>query len=405
MAEKQNWLIPLALVFAMVAIAPEPCLADAAQSKTDISVVGGRFSLNTSLDGLWRYHTGEELGGWIIARRDDERSGRQRSQTLLVAGKKFPGDTTQEKAVEKAVAIDWFRNVLRYKSRGWGDEALEMLGAELRTVDLFGNRFFTHRAKIKDASDFSMHISYYVLVPPEFETDGAYYSFEYEDYRHESQESSVSPLHNFIAGFSLDLAQAPSESTVTWSSGGDEHVVINALERERTFYFNNNNSRQCFAFSADGLWHATDEAGLLGAADEEGFIGVLLLSEEDVQDFEGDDFLSRVASAQQQRHGEEAQETTVETFDCCLPNAIKSTGRWTVKRKSSRKRGRFGKDKYEEILLKRVRYIAEVEPGWAVVVTASSTVGGDDMARSILESLRFSDAPDCFNDEISQLRR
>lgn len=390
--------------------APHPSLADAGGNKTDISFIGDRFWLKARLDGLWEYDAGEELGGWITIQRKDKRSasGRSRIQTFSVSGRKFP-DHPEELSTKWAAEADWYVATMRFSQIGWRDAKNKMSKATLRELDLFGNRFFTHRAKLRITSSSSMHLFYYILFPDEFPKDRTYYGFEYKDYRHKTEEELVSalPLHDVISGFSLDRASAPSESNVIWSIDGNEHVVVNAHRQQRTFYFNNNNARQCFAFSADGLWNATDEPGLLGSADEKGFIGVLLLSEEDVQEFEGDDFLSRVASSQQQRHGESAEEITVEQFDCCIQNAIRSTGRWTVKEKTPGMVERLEEalEEYEEIVLERVRYIAEVKPGWAAVVTASYTVGGDDRARSILESMRFSDAPDCFNDEIAQLRR
>lgn len=412
MAQKRTWLILLALALIAGVLAPRPSLADAARSETEVSFVGDRFSLKANLDGLWQYAAGEEVGGWITIQRIDKRSesGWPRIQYFRVTGRKFP-DNPVELTTNWAAKADWFVATTRYSENlGWGDEVKsKMRKAKLRELDLFGKHFSTHRAEFSFRSNSAMHLFYYVLFPDEFPNDRAYFGFEYQDIRHKNEEDLLSalPLHDVIAGFSLDRALAPSESTVTWSIRGNEHVVVNALRQQRTFYFNNNKARQCFAFSADGLWYATDEPGLLGTVDEKGFIGVLLLSEEDVQELEGDDFLSRAASAQQQRHGEKAEETTLEQFDCCIPNAIRSTGRWTVKGKlpGTPRQLEQALEEYEEIVLERVRYIAEVKPGWAAVVTASYTVGGDDRARSILESIRFSDAPDCFNDEIVRLSR
>jgi len=123
--------------------------------------------------------------------------------------------------------------------------------------------------------------------------------------------------------------------------------------------------------------------------------------------YEGDDLLTRAASSQQQRQGEVAEELTIEEFDCRMPNAIRSTARWTVKGKSTGKLKEFEQalEEDETLVLERVRYIAEVRPGRVAVVTASHTVGGDERARSILESLQFSDGPDCFQDEIAELSR
>lgn len=410
MLRKLSWLILLAVASTACLFVPNPSSADAAESKTNISFVGDRYWLRASLDGLWQYQAGDEIGGWIIIQRKERgpASSKRRMQTFRITGRQFP-DNPEELTTKWAAEADWFVATMRYSNdEGWGNEAKKkMPKAKLRALDIFGHRLFTHRAKLRMTRDVSMHLFYYILFPDQFPEDRAYYGFEYLDFRHRKAEKAVSAssLHDVISGFSFDVAKAPSESTVSWSLHGNEHVVINALEQGRTFYFNNNHLRQCFAFSQDGLWYATDEPGLLGISDDEGFIGVLLLSEEDVQDFEGDDFLSRVASSQQHRQGETAEKTAIEDFDCCIPNAIRSTGSWTVKGKRSVMAEKVQKtfEEDQEVVLKRVRYIAEVKPGWAAVVTASYTVGGDEMARSIFESLRFSDAPDCFNDEIAKL--
>lgn len=95
-----------------------------------------------------------------------------------------------------------------------------------------------------------MHLFYYIFFPDEFPKGRANCGFEYLDYRHKKEEKmvSASPLQDVIAGFSLDPAMAPSKSAVIWSLHGNAHVVVNALDQRRTFYFNNNQARQCSAF-------------------------------------------------------------------------------------------------------------------------------------------------------------
>lgn len=180
------------------------------------------------------------------------------------------------------------------------------------------------------------------------------------------------------------------------SDGIELQALIFDSEKDRTFYFNNNEARLCFSFSLPAEWLPTDESGLLESKDHKEQAGVLLLTEQDLTEFKDKTLVARAASAHlksfEASHRQPAKISDIEDFESLFPESIKWSARWELRQ--------GGQDYIAEV----VRYMAEVKPGRVAVVTASHPTDRDDTAGAIFKSMRFTTDPDCFTEEIRQLR-
>jgi hypothetical protein len=184
-----------------------------------------------------------------------------------------------------------------------------------------------------------------------------------------------------------------------WSSPDDKYVLLNIPAANRSYYFDNNRERLCFTFSVSGLWGPTKEPGLLKSSDgnKQEHVGVLLLSRADLARQDGADLLARAVALHlrdfEELHKKPANNSEVSHFKSAYAGSIKWTGRWHVV------------DHGHIFLAQVVRYMAVIKPGWVAIVTASHGASGDNTARAMLESLKFTSEPGCYHADIRRLRQ
>jgi len=193
--------------------------------------------------------------------------------------------------------------------------------------------------------------------------------------------------------------EAKHPEVINWSSPDDKYVLLNLPAANHSYYFDNNRERLCFTFSVSGLWGPTTEPGLLESSDgnKQKHVGVLLLSKADLAKQAGDDLLARAVALYlrdfEELHKKPANSSEVTPFKSGYSGSIKWTGRWHVV------------DHGHIFLAQVVRYMAVIKPGWLAIVTASHGANGDDTARAILESLKFTSEPGCYHADIRKLRQ
>ena len=209
-------------------------------------------------------------------------------------------------------------------------------------------------------------------------------------------------LFVFTAGGCSGIAPYESDSLVPASSPEDDliagdywvsrdriEVILSVPTREQTRYFNNDSDRACYTFELRGAWQPAGKAGALHSKLDQAFVGVLLVSADELQDAEGEDLLSKAANffedftSRMLRTSPDRSE--VEAFQSSYSRAIKWKASWTVDRAG----------KKEEVNIKKI--YAEISPGWVAQITAAATkICDDDLAREILDTLQITADPECF---------
>ena len=190
--------------------------------------------------------------------------------------------------------------------------------------------------------------------------------------------------------------QIDSSHTTSWSSSDGKNTVITVPSKNKTYYFNNDSHKLCFTFSLSGLWKATREPGLLASMDDKNQVGVLLLSEKDLEKYENKDILSRSVTAHiksfEKMHKSPVVNSKIEIFKSSYGQSIKWTGDWHVMHNG------------ETFLARVVRFMVVLKSGWVAVITASRNTDADYTAKEIINSLKYTDKADCYAQELRRLK-
>ncbi len=380
-----------------------PDVATATSLVTDVTYVGERLWYSVSLDGNWTYELGETEKGIKIQRSTVSEKGWSRRHSIIVSEKE-PFDTWPEEHT-----VEWAADAYRQWEKqymiteGVKKGLYDLENVETGEKDLYGRHFytFTYKQTFDDpkARNLEMRSYLYLYFPDDYEAGPSFYWLHYSELRHKKDREplSLAQFHDVVEAFSLVRNTAPRESSVSWSGTGDHDILLSALGQQRTYYFNSNSDRQCFSFSVDGKWFPTSEPGLIISPDKRSHVGALLLSEDELKDFEGDDLLARAVDCQQknmeQQQGGKAENSVLGGFAGRFPNTVRWSADWQVKLNG------------QKFMIRAVRYLAEVRPGWIAIITSSHGAGGDDMADTMFDSLKFSDEPSCFDEDVAALKR
>ncbi len=392
-----------ALFTSMLLAAPTGLTAEEVQLDSKVSFVGERYWFRARLPGIWKYGLSENEDGIQLVLESKDEGDPVLGQTITVTEKTafedWPEDHTAEWAAD--AYRQWeFDNM---KAEGVKTGMYRLRDTKMSEITLEGTRLFTFTYKqaimnpfMRDAVN---HAFLFLYFPDNYETSHKFYWIHYLQARGKKDKGrpSLDLVRTVIAGFSMDRDNAPSETTISWSTATNKHVYMSAPEQQRTYYFNNDSQRQCYSFHMDGIWFPASVPGILGAGNQYDHGGITLLSEDELNEFEGENLVSRAANCEikeLEKTGEaKVVGTSVEPLACVFENTVKWTADFSLKI--------FG----QNVLGKNAWYISEVKPGWVAVVQATqgTNTGDDDMARDLFDALVLSDSPSCFSQETELL--
>lgn len=393
--------LPVGLAFLIST--PAALSAEKAQLDTHVSFVGQRFSLDAQLPGLWMYTLGGAGDAIELGKGSDNKNDPVRGQTITITEKEAFDNWPEDHSAQWAADAYRQWELDNMKSEGVKTGMYRLHDVKMSQLDLHGKTFFTFTYKqIFDNPmfrDVRNHAYLFLHFPDSYATSRKFYWIHYLQARDKNDKTkpSLDLIQRVIAGFSLDFESFPGETTVSWLSSDNEHVHISVPHRKRTYYFNNNDQRLCFSFSMEGIWHPSVYSGQFIAANQYDHGGIDLLSEQDLEGFEGEDIIARAVNYQTmelEKSGEaKVISSSKEDLECAFENTIKLTADFSLQL--------FG----QTVHGKAPWYLSEVKPGWVAVVQAvrGNNKGDDDMARNFFDSLTFSDDPDCFSQEIAQI--
>jgi len=165
---------------------------------------------------------------------------------------------------------------------------------------------------------------------------------------------------------------------------GDEVFAISA---ERTFYFNNDTKKLCYMFQLSGEWEPARQTAALRTADQKRVVGVLFYPAKSFDGFEGQDLITRFASAITRDHEKDFRRSlkaTLTPFEGGRHEAMI----WKIVE-------RVDVDGKQGEIPPKI--IGHFPPGWVMVVTIGSPENEVlILARQVLESLSTTDRPDCY---------
>jgi hypothetical protein len=190
------------------------------------------------------------------------------------------------------------------------------------------------------------------------------------------------------------LVSATSAAEDDQSSSGlklwriDGTFVAYVVSTDQTHLFFNNNLCGCYHCVFSGKWQPTAEPGLLSSADRKRLFGLLPWHESQMP---GQALIPGVIAGHVKERtltfDNAPKSSEVLPFESTFPGSVVWTGQWLVKRDG------------KKLIAVVTRYIAEVSPGCAAVVTVGGVpdrVQRDTAARSILDTIENSRAEDCW---------
>lgn len=389
---RKHLLILVLILMLVLALLPIDSVQGQANSVTHFVYTDDDFRFDAELDGIVHYSIDEDSGKLRMQSGALRRGVFPRVRWIDIdcdqASDDWPASHTPEWAADTYIRaeVDRLYRSLAEESGprpnvASGEHSVQ--GRDYRTFE------FTVAGESIAAKGGAFHFTYYLYFSGDYESSKTYCILAYSDLRHKDVTFWLTPelIQPVLASFETGSGLATGTSTVTWSFLDGMHVVKDELNFNRATYSYNAGKGPSFSFTVDGGWHPTEEPGLLETDDGKGMVGALLRSEEDLRNYHGDTLVKRAAAwhkeAMDERRGKKAKESSVEPFDCRYPGTVRWCAKWPYKM--------YGQKFVAEV----VRYIAEVRPGWAIVVTSSATVGGDDMARKLFDSMCFCDEPGC----------
>jgi len=384
--------------------APAALSAEKIQLDTQISFVGQRFSIDAQLPGIWTYSLGNAGDAIEIGKDSDDKNDPVRGQTITITEKEafdyWPENHSAQWAAD--TYRQWELEVM--KSQGVKTGMYRLRNIKMSQLDIHGKHFFTFTYEQTFDNPMFRDVRNYAYLflhfPDSYAASHKFYWIHYLQARDKKDKAkpSLDLIQSVIAGLSLDFEDFPGETTVSWLSPDNEHVHISVPHKKRTYYFNNNDQRLCFSFSMEDIWYPSGHPGTFIATNQYDHGGIDLLSEQDLEGFKGEDIIARAVSCQMSELEESGEAKVIgsskEDLECAFQNTIKLTTDFSLQM--------FG----QTVQGKNPYYFSEVKPGWVAVVQAvrGDNNGDDEMARDLFDSLTFSDGPDCFSQEIAQLR-
>jgi len=389
---------------AMLISAPAACSAEQIQLDTQISFVGQRYSIDAQLPGVWLYTLGRAGDAIEIGKGSNDANDPVLGQSITIT-EKAAFDSWPENHSTQWAADTYREWELQFmKSEGVKKGMYRLHNTKMSQLDIHGKYFFTFTYEQTFDGPMYRDVRNYAYLflhfPDDYAASRKFYWIHYLQARDKKNKvkPSLDVIERVIAGFSLDYEHFPAETTVTWLSPDNKHVHLSAPSKKRTYYFNNNDQRLCFSFSFQDIWYPSGYPGRFIAPNQYDHGGLELLSEHDLERFQGEDIIARAVSCQNselEASGEaKVTGSSKEDLECAFQNTIKWTTDFALQI--------FG----QTVQGKNPYYLSEVKPGWVAVVQAvrGDNKGDDEMAHDLFASLTFSDGPDCFAQEIAQLR-
>jgi hypothetical protein len=374
-------------------------------SETTVAYVGENYWLRTKLPDNWAYGLSPtEDGMQLMVSRNPEDG--EFSSDLITFTEKQAFDDWPEKH-EASWAADAYRDweVSHMQSEGV-DKGTYQLRDILEGKTSVGDKtLYTLKYRqlwtTPDGSDLVIHAHLYLFFPEAYAQNHRFYWIHYQHLCEEGEQEQLllELVDSLLSSLTTDMANAPRQSSVAWMSVDGNYAAINTLGDDRTWYFSNDTDRRCFSFSLDGIWATMNTPGYFIGANGYDSVGVELVGAFELTTYPGNNLVERVINGKRELLQYEA------TGDVRILEAEDVDDVYRGARKVSYE------VPFEALGMATssitVFYVADVAPGWAALVHASQNmhIGDDDLAHEVFESLRLSDTPGCFREEITELLR
>jgi hypothetical protein len=253
-----------------------------------------------------------------------------------------------------------------------------------------------------DGNDLLIHAHLFLYFPEAYKRTRRFYWIHYQHLCEEGEQEQLlmEIVDGLLSALTTDMDKAPRQSSVTWSSVDGTYVAINALGEDRTYFFSNDAARKCFSFSIDDIWATMNVPGTFVGPNGFDSVAVELVGAFELTGYPGEDLLERLIIGKREllqfEAAGEVRILEIRDVDDVYPGA----------------RQVFYEVPYEALpglaaTSTMSFYVADVTTGWAALVHASRDMksGDDGLAKTVLGSIRLSDDPGCFRDEISELLR
>lgn len=375
-------------------------------SETTVAYVGEHYWLRTRMPDNWAYGTGPtEDGMQLMISRDPEAESFSSDLIRFTEKQAFDDWPSKHTARWAADAYrDWEVGYMQSEGVDAGLYELHDVSRSETTVGgktLYTLKYRQHWAN-PDGNDLLIHAHLFLYFPEAYKRTRRFYWIHYQHLCEEGEQEQLlmEIVDGLLSALTTDMDKAPRQSSVTWSSVDGTYVAINALGEDRTYFFSNDAARKCFSFSIDDIWATMNVPGTFVGPNGFDSVAVELVGAFELTGYPGEDLLERLIIGKREllqfEAAGEVRILEIRDVDDVYPGA----------------RQVFYEVPYEALpglaaTSTMSFYVADVTTGWAALVHASRDMksGDDGLAKTVLGSIRLSDDPGCFRDEISELLR
>jgi hypothetical protein len=374
-------------------------------SETTVAYVGEHYWLRTKMPDNWAYGLSPSEDGMQLMLSRDPRSESFSSDLITFSEKQAFDDWPAEH--EASWAADTYRGweVDHMQSEGVDPGIYDLLDVIEEETSVGGKKLFTLKYRQHwpnpDGNDLVIHAHLYLYFPDSYETTRRFYWIHYQHLCEEGEQEQLlmAIVDALLSSLTTDMADAPRQSSVTWSSLDGTYVAINALGEDRTYYFSNDTERRCFSFSLAGIWATMNTPGYFVGPNGFDTVALELVGAFELTGYPGQDLVERVIVGKrdllQYEAPGEVRILEIKDVDDVYAGARKVSYEVPLEA--------LGMTTTSVTAF----YVADVATGWVALLHASQdmSIGDDDLAKAVFESIRLSGEAECFRDEISELLR
>jgi hypothetical protein len=400
-------LLPLVLLVPLVAAsqAPDEGAYFQIPSETTVAYVGTHYWLRARLPDNWAYaRSATEDGLQLVVSRDPEAGGISSDVITFTEKVAFEDWPAQH---EVSWAADAYRNweVDFMRTQGVDTGMYELRDIKMDEARIDGKTLYTmtYRQIVPNpnARDFVIHAHLHLYFPDSYAVDRRFYWIHYQHLceQGEPEQLLLEIVNELLSSLSTDMSEAPGQSSISWSSLDGTYVALNLLGDDRTWYFSNDADRRCFSYSLEGIWATMNTPGFFTGPNGVDTVTVELVGAFELTVFPGEGLVKRIINGKRELlqldAAGEVRVVNVEAVDKVFPGAYKATYEVPF--------DALG----QVVTTKSDWYVADVATGWVALVQASRDIstGDDGLAQEIFESIRLTEKPGCFRDEIAELLR